>query len=95
MIPNTLKITRMTTITSRVWMILPLRGKPEKTVGPKYPSNHSMSRITIIQVSMKFLLFIAICPTTHHTVNTPQPHPSAGECFSPPLGGENQRHVMN
>jgi hypothetical protein len=24
----------------------------------------------------------------HHTINTPRPHPSAGECLSPPLGGE-------
>ena len=24
---------------------------------------------------------------SHSTTNTPQPHPSSGECLSPPLGG--------
>ena len=56
MIPNSLKTIRMTAITSSVWTTLPVRGKPEKIFGPKYPSSHSTSRITIIQVSMRFLL---------------------------------------
>src|SRR5664279_5455754 len=27
-------------------------------------------------------------PHHHLTINTPRPHPSTGECFSPPSGGE-------
>jgi len=46
----------ITTMTSSTWTALPERGKPEKRFGPKYPNNHSTSRITIIQVSMRSVL---------------------------------------
>lgn len=32
--------------------------------------------------------FWAICPLSHPTTNTPQSHPSAGECSPPLLGGD-------
>ena len=86
--PNALKTIRMRAMTSNVWITLPLRGIPEYRDGPKYPRSHSMSRITMIQVSMRFLLYKMIWTYIHLTVNTPQPHPSAGECLSPPIGGE-------
>jgi hypothetical protein len=57
MTPARFKMMRMTAITSSVWTILPERGILGKTFGPKYPSSHRTSRITIIRVSMIFLLF--------------------------------------
>ena len=78
MIPNAFKTTRMTTITSRVWTALPERGKLENIFGPKYPTNHRTSRITIIKLSMKFLLLNDLS-MVHHTVNAPGAHPAAGE----------------
>jgi hypothetical protein len=56
MIPSRFRITRMITITSKVWTAFPERGNPEKTLGPKKPSNHKMSRTMMIVLSMRFLL---------------------------------------
>ena len=84
--PNRLKTIRMTAITSRAWTTLPVRGKLDDILGPKYPSNHRTSKIMIIQVSMKFLL-LGICSITHLTTSTFQAHPSDGEYLPPPLGG--------
>ena len=47
-IPNNLKITRMTTITIRIWIQPPVLGKLGMTFPPKKPSSHRMIRITII-----------------------------------------------
>jgi hypothetical protein len=58
MIPNRLRITRMITMTSRTWTALPERGMPEKTFGPKNPSNQRMSRITIIVYNIGKLLLL-------------------------------------
>jgi hypothetical protein len=56
MIPNNLRIIRMTTMTSRICTALPERGMPEKTFGPRNPSNHRMSRTTIMVYSIEKLL---------------------------------------
>jgi hypothetical protein len=55
-IPNSFKMMRMTTMTSKTWTALPVRGKPEKTFGPKNPSSQSITRITMIVHNMRFLL---------------------------------------
>jgi hypothetical protein len=55
-IPNTLKIMRMTAITIRVWIQLPVFGKLGLMFPPKKPSSHRITRITMIVHNMRFLL---------------------------------------
>jgi hypothetical protein len=57
MIPNSLRITRMTAITIRVWIQLPVFGKLGLIFAPKKPNSHRINRITMIVHNMRFLLF--------------------------------------
>jgi len=86
-IPNRFRTMRMTAITSSVWIQLPVFGKLGLMLPPKKPSSHRINRITMIVHNMRFLL-LGDWLITHHTINTPRPHPSAGECLSPPVGGD-------
>jgi hypothetical protein len=56
-IPNTRKIMRMTAITIRVWIQLPVFGKLGLMFPPKKPSSHRITSITMIVHNMRFLLF--------------------------------------
>ena len=86
MIPNSFKIMRMITMTSKTCTTLPLRGKPEKRFGPKYPSNHSMSRITIIQVSIRFLLLSDLFYNSSYNKSSPAASIGRGVLFSASWG---------
>ena len=48
---------RMAAMTSRVWIQLPVCGKLELMFRPKKPSNHRITRITMMVHNMIFLLF--------------------------------------
>ena len=56
-IPNSLRITRMTAITIRVWIQLPVFGKLGLIFAPRKPNSHKTSRITTMVYNMRFLLF--------------------------------------
>jgi hypothetical protein len=115
-IPRRRNMTSMTTMTIRTWIQLPVFGKLGLMFPPKKPSNHRISRITMIVHNMRFLLLsdsLSMIIMTggsidirqlhdlelidphrvliHHTTHTPQPHPSPGECCSPPLGGDDEK----
>ena len=49
-------MTSMTTITIRIWIQLPVRGKLELIFRPKKPSSHRINRITMMVHNMRFLL---------------------------------------
>jgi hypothetical protein len=51
---------RMTAMTTRIWIQLPVSGKLELTLRPKKPSSHRMNRITMIVHNMRFLLLNAL-----------------------------------
>jgi len=48
---------RMTAITIKTWIQLPVFGKLELMFPPKNPSSHRIIRITMIVHNMRFLLF--------------------------------------
>jgi hypothetical protein len=54
---SNLKITRMITITIRTWTRLPVLGMLGMTRGPKKPRSHRTNRMTMIVLSIRFLLF--------------------------------------
>jgi hypothetical protein len=56
-IPNNLKIMRMTAITIRVWIQLPVFGKLGLMFPPKKPSSQRITRMTMMVYNMRFLLF--------------------------------------
>jgi hypothetical protein len=57
MIPIRFRIKRMTAITIRVWIQLPVFGKLGLMFAPKKPSSHRITRITMMVYNMRFLLF--------------------------------------
>jgi hypothetical protein len=57
MIPKRFKIIRITAITIRVWIQLPVFGSLGLMFAPKKPSSHRMIRITTMVYSMVFLLY--------------------------------------
>jgi hypothetical protein len=50
------KITRMTTITIRIWIHPPVCGKLGLILRPKKPSSHNMNKITMMVHNIMFLL---------------------------------------
>jgi hypothetical protein len=56
MIPSRCNMMRITAMTIRIWIQLPVCGKLELMFRPKKPSSHSMIRITMIVHNMRFLL---------------------------------------
>ncbi len=67
-------------------MTLPERGKPAKTFGPKYPSNHRTSNITIIKLSMRFLLLCDLYYTSSYNKHPPTASIRRGVLFSATWG---------
>jgi hypothetical protein len=57
MIPNSFKMMRMTAITIKAWIQLPVLGKLGLMFPPKKPSSHRITRITMIVHNILFLLF--------------------------------------
>jgi hypothetical protein len=57
MICNRFRIMRITAITIRVWIQLPVFGKLGLMFPPKKPSSHRIIKITMIVHNMRFLLF--------------------------------------
>jgi hypothetical protein len=51
---------RMTAITIRAWIQLPVFGKLELIFRPKKPSSHRMTRIKMIVHNMRFLLNVLL-----------------------------------
>jgi hypothetical protein len=56
-IPNSLRITRMTAITISVWIQLPVFGKLGLMFAPKKPNSHRIIRTTMMVYNMRILLF--------------------------------------
>ena len=50
---------RMTAMTIRTWIQLPVFGKLGLMFEPKKPRSHRITRITIIVHNMSFLLFLS------------------------------------
>jgi len=66
MIPNTFRTMRMRAITIRVWIQLPVFGKLGLMFPPKKPSNHRITRITMIVHSIRFLLLERFAPNSSY-----------------------------
>jgi hypothetical protein len=57
-------------IINRMWMILPVRGIPVLTLGPKNPSNQSSNKMMII-VSSIISLFLCLVSAIQSRMNAP------------------------
>jgi hypothetical protein len=77
---------RMTTITIRVWIQPPVRGKLGMMFPPKKPSSHRITRMTIIVHNIRFLLLVNLSFNSSYNKDSPAASISRGVFFSATWG---------